>query len=80
MLVGAASWLHWVAGMAAVPSTTIACGKLNQHVSRTKGECHAGLVVITDWRRPVYVLVTIGDYRSISGTDRGIPSSATGRT
>lgn len=51
-----------------MPRTTITGREFNQHVGRAKRESHAGPVVITDRGKPAYVLMTIEDYRSMSGT------------
>jgi prevent-host-death family protein len=48
--------------------TTITSREFNQDASRAKRQAEQGPVFITDRGRPAHVLLTIGDYRRLTGT------------
>lgn len=52
--------------------TTITSREFNQDVGRAKKAAGKGPVVITDRGRPAHVLLSIEEYRKISGTDKSI--------
>jgi prevent-host-death family protein len=52
--------------------TTLSSREFNQDASRAKKAASAGPVFITDRGRPAHVLLTIEDYRKLSGTKQTI--------
>lgn len=52
--------------------TTISSRELNQDVSRAKKAAKNGPVFVTDRGKPAHVLLTIEDYRRITGQRRNI--------
>ncbi len=50
--------------------TTLTSRELNQDVGRAKRAAQEGPVFITDRGRPAHVLLTIEDYRRLSGAGR----------
>jgi prevent-host-death family protein len=53
-----------------VAITTLSSREFNQDASRAKRAAKKGPVFITDRGRPAHVLLTIEEYRAISGKDR----------
>ena len=49
-------------------ATTLSSREFNQDTSRAKKAAAKGPVIITDRGRPAHVLLTIGDYQKLSGT------------
>ncbi len=47
--------------------TTISSREFNQHISKAKKAAKNGPVFITDRGRPAHVLLSIKDYRNLSG-------------
>ena len=51
--------------------TSVSARELNQDVSYAKRKAGEGPVVITDRGEPAFVLLSIDDYRKISGSNEG---------
>ena len=51
-----------------MPITTFSSREFNQDTSRAKKAAQSGPVFITDRGKPAHVLLTIEEYRNISGT------------
>jgi PHD/YefM family antitoxin component YafN of YafNO toxin-antitoxin module len=51
---------------------TLTSRKLDQETGKAKKYADAGPVFITDRGQPSYVLLSIGDYRRLTSTDRNI--------
>jgi prevent-host-death family protein len=52
--------------------TTVSSREFNQHASETKKAANNGPVFITDRGRPAYVLLTMEDYQTLTGTGQDI--------
>jgi len=52
--------------------TTLTSREFNQHASDAKKAAKQGPVFITDRGRPAHVLLSIEDYRKLTGGDRNI--------
>lgn len=52
--------------------TTLSSRELNQNVTQAKKAARRGPVIITDRGRPAHVLLTIEEYRRLSGHNRSI--------
>jgi len=52
--------------------TTLSSREFNQDTGRAKKAAEAGPVIITDRGRPAHVLLSIEDYRRITGSRRKI--------
>ncbi len=50
-----------------MPTTTISSREFNQDTSRAKKAASKGPVIITDRGEPAHVLLTIEDYRKLTG-------------
>jgi prevent-host-death family protein len=50
-----------------VPTTTISSREFNQDTGRAKKAARSGPVIITDRGKPAHVLMSIRDYRRITG-------------
>jgi len=50
-----------------MPITTLTSREFNQDTSRAKKAAMAGPVIITDRGRPAHVLLSIEDYRKLTG-------------
>lgn len=50
--------------------TTISSRELNQDLAKAKRDALAGPVIITDRGEPAYVLMSIAEYRSLTGGSR----------
>ena len=57
---------------ASVSITTFTSREFNQDIRRAKKAADAGPVFITDRGRPVYVLLSIQEYRRLTGSGRSI--------
>lgn len=57
---------------ASVSITTFTSREFNQDIRRTKKAADAGPVFITDRGRPVHVLLSIQEYRRLTGSGRSI--------
>ena len=55
-----------------MPITTLTSRELNQDVGRAKKAAAAGPVFITDRGRPAHVLMTIEEYRRLTGEGRSL--------
>ena len=55
-----------------MPITTLTSRELNQDVGRAKKAAVAGPVFITDRGRPAHVLMTIEEYRRLTGEGRSL--------
>ena len=55
-----------------MPITTFSSREFNQNVSRARKAAGKGPVVITDRGRPAHVLLSIEDYRRITGKQESI--------
>lgn len=55
-----------------MPITTLTSRELNQDVGRAKKAAVAGPVFITDRGRPAHVLMTIEDYRRLTGEGQSL--------
>jgi len=55
-----------------MPITTLSSRELNQDVSRAKKAAKNGPVIITDRGKPAHVLLSIEEYRRITGQRRSI--------
>ena len=51
-----------------MPITTLTSREFNQDTSRAKKAAMAGPVIITDRGRPAHVLLSIEDYRKLTGS------------
>ena len=51
--------------------TSVSAREFNQGVSYAKRKASEGPVVITDRGEPAFVLLSIDDYRKISGSNKG---------
>ncbi|BCP53160.1 antitoxin [Kaistia sp. 32K] len=52
--------------------TTLTSREFNQDTSRAKKAANEGPVIITDRGRPAHVLLSIEEYRRITGTGRSL--------
>ncbi len=50
-----------------MPITTLSSREFNQDASRAKKAANTGPVFITDRGQPAHVLLSIGDYRKLTG-------------
>ena len=50
-----------------MPITTLSSREFNQDASRAKKAANSGPVFITDRGQPAHVLLSIGDYRKLTG-------------
>jgi prevent-host-death family protein len=55
-----------------MPITTFSSREFNQDASRAKKAAKQGPVFITDRGKPAHVLLTIEDYRRLSGEDMSL--------
>lgn len=55
-----------------MPITTLSSREFNQNISRARKAASQGPVVITDRGRPAHVLLSIDDYRRITGKQESI--------
>jgi len=55
-----------------VPITTLSSREFNQDASRAKKAAEKGPVIITDRGRPAHVLLSIEEYRKLSGKRKNI--------
>ena len=55
--------------------TILSSREFNQDTSRAKKAAEAGPVIITDRGRPAHVLLSIEDYRRMSGEKRSIAAA-----
>ncbi len=55
-----------------MPVTTFSSRELNQHVTHAKAATRDGPVFITDRGRPSHVLLSIEEYRRLTGQRRNI--------
>lgn len=55
-----------------MPITTLSSREFNQNISRARKAASHGPVVITDRGRPAHVLLSIDDYRRITGKQESI--------
>ena len=55
-----------------MPITTISSREFNQDASRAKKAANEGPVFITDRGQPAHVLLSIGDYRKLTGGEMSI--------
>jgi prevent-host-death family protein len=55
-----------------MPITTLSSREFNQDTGRAKKAAKRGPVLITDRGRPAHVLLTIEDYRKLTGAHRTI--------
>ncbi|MGL4960493.1 MAG: type II toxin-antitoxin system Phd/YefM family antitoxin [Inquilinus sp.] len=55
-----------------MPITTLSSREFNKDPGRAKELAGSGPVFITDRGRPAYVLMTIEDYRKLTGGERSI--------
>lgn len=55
-----------------MPTTTLTSREFNQDVGRAKRATGKGPVIITDRGRPAHVLLSIEDYRRITGKQESI--------
>lgn len=61
--------------MCAVPITTLSSREFNQDTSRAKKAAADGPVFITDRGKPAHVLLSIAEYRRLTGAKRNIADS-----
>ena len=61
-----------MSGKTAVPTTTLSSREFNQDTGRAKKAAATGPVVITDRGRPSYVLLSMEQYRALTGAAAGI--------
>lgn len=55
-----------------MPISTLSSKEFNQHTSKAKRAARKGPVFITDRGKPAHVLLTIEDYRKMSGERQSI--------
>ena len=55
--------------------TTLTSRELNQDLARAKRVAKSGPVIITDRGRPAHVLLSIEDYRRLTGKSRNLAES-----
>ena len=55
-----------------MPITTLSSREFNQDASRAKKAAEKGPVIITDRGRPAHVLLSIEEYRKLSGKRKNI--------
>jgi prevent-host-death family protein len=55
-----------------MPITTLTSRELNQDTSRAKRAAQSGPVIITDRGRPSHVLLSIEEYRRLTGAARNL--------
>jgi prevent-host-death family protein len=55
-----------------MPITTLSSREFNQDTSRAKKAAKAGPVFITDRGQPAHVLLSIEDYRKLTGTQMSL--------
>ena len=55
-----------------MPITTISSRDFNQDLGKAKSAANLGPVIITDRGKPAHVLLSIEDYRRLSGTQTRI--------
>ena len=55
-----------------MPVTTLSSRELNQDIGRAKKAALTGPVIITDRGKPAHVLLSIEEYRRLSGPKRSI--------
>jgi prevent-host-death family protein len=58
-----------------MPISTFSSRELNQNVTRAKQAANYGPVFITDRGEPAYVLMSMSDYRRMTGERRSIASA-----
>lgn len=53
-------------------TTMLTSREFNQDTSRAKKAAQSGPVIVTDRGRPSHVLLSIGEYRRLTGADRNL--------